>query len=374
MQLQLRAEQVEVFMVKSLFVFFLGLMTCGFCLSAPSDARTRTYYIAADEVLWNYAPSGRNLITDEALRPGAENRIGNSYDKAIFNAYTDATFAHAIRRAPWQGILGPTIRAEVGDTIVVVFANNTRFPQSMHPHGVLYAKSSEGAPYNDGVDMRQKGGDSVAPHQRFRYIWTVPPRAGPAQMDASSVLWMYHSHVHESADISSGLIGPLVVTRKGMARADGSPKDVDRELFMLFALEDENQSVYMADNFKRVPDRSKITPDQQFSPFSEFYASNEIPSINGYIFGNMPLPTVRLAERVRWYLLGNASDALDYHAIHWHGNTATAQGMRTDVVPLLPGGMAVADMIPDNPGIWLFHCHIGYHMNGGMVTRYRVTH
>lgn len=360
-------------MMRFVSIFLLGLGTSGFLYNSTAEARTRTYYIAADEVRWNYAPSGHNLITGAPLTKPHADTIGTTYAKAIYNAYTDATFAHRIPRAPWQGILGPTIRAEVGDTIVVLFENHTRFPQSIHPHGVLYAKSSEGAPYNDGVAAAQKGGASVGPQGRFRYVWSVPPRAGPAQMDGSSVLWMYHSHVHEAADISSGLIGPLVVTRKGMARADGSPKDVDRELFMLFALEDENQSVYMPENFKQIPDSSKITPAQRFNPFTAFYASNEIPSINGYVYGNMPMPTIRVGQRVRWYLLGNASDALDYHAIHWHGNSATAQGMRTDVVPLLPGGMAVADMIPDNPGIWLFHCHIGYHMDGGMVTRYRVT-
>ncbi|MGC2223518.1 MAG: multicopper oxidase domain-containing protein [Methylocella sp.] len=43
--------------------------------------------------------------------------------------------------------MGPTIHAEVGDTITVVFRNNTRFPVGIHPHGVLYAKASEGAHY-----------------------------------------------------------------------------------------------------------------------------------------------------------------------------------------------------------------------------------
>jgi hephaestin len=39
----------------------------------------------------------------------------------------------------------------VGDTIRVVFRNTCDFPTSVHPHGVLYDKASEGAPYNDGT-------------------------------------------------------------------------------------------------------------------------------------------------------------------------------------------------------------------------------
>ncbi len=35
------------------------------------------------------------------------------------------------------GILGPIIRAEVGDRIVVHFKNETSFEQTIHPHGVL---------------------------------------------------------------------------------------------------------------------------------------------------------------------------------------------------------------------------------------------
>ena len=35
--------------------------------------------------------------------------------------------------------------------------------------------------------------------------------------------------------------------------------------------------------------------------------------------------------------------------------------------------MIVADMVPDNPGIYLFHCHVNDHIAAGMLTRYNVT-
>src|SRR5574341_406594 len=115
---------------------------------------TRTYYIAADEVQWDYAPSGYNQITgqpfDDVANVFVQNgpeRIGKVYIKAQYREYTDGTFATLKPIPPaWQhlGILGPVLRAAVGDTIVVVFKNNTQFPQSMHPHGVFYNKNSEG--------------------------------------------------------------------------------------------------------------------------------------------------------------------------------------------------------------------------------------
>jgi FtsP/CotA-like multicopper oxidase with cupredoxin domain len=46
--------------------------------------------------------------------------------------------------------------------------------------------------------------------------------------------------------------------------------------------------------------------------------------------------------------------------------------MRTDTIQLTPMGMATADMIADNPGTWLFHCHNNDHFEGGMVALYTV--
>jgi hephaestin len=46
--------------------------------------------------------------------------------------------------------------------------------------------------------------------------------------------------------------------------------------------------------------------------------------------------------------------------------------MRMDTVSLLPATMAVADMVPDNPGVWLFHCHVADHITAGMSARYQV--
>ncbi len=57
---------------------------------------------------------------------------------------------------------------------------------------------------------------------------------------------------------------------------------------------------------------------------------------------------------------------------HWHGNTISVNGMRMDTVSLLPDAMVVADMVPDDAGIWLFHCHVNDHIEAGMLTRYRV--
>ncbi len=47
--------------------------------------------------------------------------------------------------------------------------------------------------------------------------------------------------------------------------------------------------------------------------------------------------------------------------------------MRMNTVELLPASMVVADMVPGDPGIWLFHCHVNDHINAGMLRRYEVS-
>jgi hephaestin len=353
-------------------------------VKAPAEGRyvprTRTYYIGADEVDWNYAPSGRNQITgapfdDTAAvftRQGPQ-RIGTTYVKSLYREYTDASFTSLKPRSAADqhlGVLGPVIRGVVGDTIKVVFKNNLDRPVSIHAHGVFYDKSSEGAPYDDGTGPADHRDDAVAPGTVHTYSYKVPDRAGPGPMDGSSVMWMYHSHTNEVADDYAGLVGPMVITKASAARPDGTPNDVDREFFIQFKVSNENASPYLKRNIERFAG----DPAGLDTSGEEFQESNLMHSINGYVFGNLPLDalTMKKGERVRWYLMGMGTE-VDLHTPHWHANTATVLGMRTDVVNLLPASMVVADMVPDDVGTWLFHCHVNDHLSAGMQVRYRVT-
>ena len=348
-------------------------VAAGAALTCPG--KTRTYYIAADEVNWDYVPSGKNLITGKPfddvanvfMAPGPD-RVGHVYLKSEYREYTDATFTHLkARPAKWQhlGLLGPVIQAEVGDSIKFVFKNNTRYPASVHPHGVFYTKAGEGAQYADGTGAADKADDSVAPGNTYTYNWSVPERAGPGPMEGSSTMWMYHSHVDEVGDTNAGLMGPMIITRCGMARPDGSPNDVDRELVVNFSVIDENSSLYLPDNLSAL-----ATPPA--ADDEGFVESNKMHSINGYSFGNLPGLTMHKGERVRWYVMAMGTE-VDLHTPHWHGNTVVSAGMRTDVVSLLPAMMLTADMQPDNVGTWLFHCHINDHISAGMLSLYTVT-
>src|SRR5262249_27224715 len=148
------------------------------------------------------------------------------------------------RPREWEhlGFLGPVIRGVVGDTIRIHFQNHAHQPFTMHPHGVFYAKDSEGAVYQDGTSGKDKVDDGVPPGGSHEYVWPVPERAGPAEHDNSSVIWIYHSHHDEVKDVNAGLMGPLIVTARGKARADGTPTDVDREFVAAFMQVHEEDS------------------------------------------------------------------------------------------------------------------------------------
>jgi FtsP/CotA-like multicopper oxidase with cupredoxin domain len=368
-------------LVIALAVFLID--TSGGQAWGSPNGRTRTYYIAADEVMWDYAPQGRNLTgMPGGLEEDPKASKHKTYLKAIYREYTDGTFKTLKPRAPeWQhlGILGPLIRAEVGDVVKVVFQNNTKLFCSMHPHGLAYAKNSEGAMYNDGTALADKADDAVSPGERHTYTWMVPERAGPGPDDPSSIVWMYHSHFVEPRDMNAGLFGPIIVSAKGSTKPDGTPKDVDREFITAFAVFDETGSWYFDAN---LTNSGKYVPGPAYRALSRseqlkytdpaLYQSYQLYSINGLIEGNLPMLTMKKGERVRWYLLANSNED-DVHTVHWHGQTVMSHHMRTDMLELGPMMMAVADMVPDSVGTWLLHCHVNEHIKGGMQALFTVT-
>jgi len=306
-----------------------------FFVSSLTQAEIREYWIAAEKTSWNYAPGGKNLINaSDDMGVWGETLI---YQKYRYVEYVDHEFGKAVSQPEWMGILGPQIRAEVGDTIKVHFLNRTDRPLSIHPHGLLYDKDNEGADGGKGA--------SVLPGKRFTYTWYVDEASGPGPSDSSSIVWLYHSHVMAEDEMNLGLVGTIIVTGKGMAKssADPLPKDIDREFTALYMIFDEE--------------------DGEESGLKH--------AINGRIFGNLHGYETVIGEKVRWHLvaLGNEEDN---HTIHWHGQTVLHLGRRTDVVELMPASMITVDMVTRSIGNWLFHCHVNDHMIAGMSTRWSV--
>ena len=365
-----------------------------------ASGRVRTYYIAAEETEWDYAPLGIDMMTGKHFegtaaaytQPGP-NHIGHVYRKAVYREYTDGTFATRKPRPPedeYLGLLGPVLRAEVGDTIKVVFKNNASRPYSMrapddvfrprHSAGTGRVLDAEGEVVTEGEPE-----DTVAPGATFTYEWDVPELAGPGPDDPSSVVWAYQSHVNEYKDVASGLVGAIIVARRDQANPDGTPKEVDREIVALFTAFNENESWYAQENVAaHISSADQKALNGQGANFSDsqgyftfagtgFAETNYKFSVNGYLYGDGPVMTVKQGQRVRWYLLDMGDvGALNFHTPHWHGNTVLSHGTRRDTLFLLPLGTETADMVADAPGLWLFHCHLDDHMEAGMMARYEV--
>jgi len=321
----------------------------------PAAARERTYYVAADDVVWNELPAGRDLEAPHKLPPLTPPTLGWKFHQLVYRAYTDGTFRSLAQRPAnerYLGFLGPLMRAEVGDTIVVVFKNDTRFAVDMRPHGL---------PSSAGPGL-------VAPGGRTTYRWSVPESSGPGPSDGSSILWTYSTG--DKYNVASGLYGPIIVTRRGMARPDGSPNDVDREFVIAFREIEEMNAKTWAESLADPVTNPHHLKASSFPP-RVLFNNNIYVNLNGFAFGNMPMLFMHRGERVRWYVFASDS-SFDFHAPSWEGQTVLYRGTRLDVIPLNVSQPAAVDMVPDDPGVWQIYCSVNIHLDGGMEARFTV--
>ena len=336
------------------FTFYTLLTFIGMSLwPVSAEGAIREYWIAAEKVEWNYAPSGQNLIKPN-MGLGVWGKA-LTYEKYRYIEYTDNTYTKRVEQPAWMGILGPQLHAVEGDSVRVHFLNRADKPLSIHVHGLQYDEDNEGA------DMKGSGA-SIKPGSMFTYHWEADSDASPGPNDPSSIVWLYHSHVDAVTEVYDGLIGTVVVTKKGMERApnDPRPKDIDKSFTTLFLIFNEND--------RKIVESGQ---SQAYESPEEAEEGNLKHAINGFIFGNLQGLEVEQHDRVRWYLIGLGTE-VDMHTAHWHGQTVLNAGKRTDVVELLPGSMVTVDMTAKTLGNWLYHCHVADHITAGMNTRWRV--
>jgi len=343
--------------------------------TSASAGQTRTYYIAADPVDWDYAPSGKNLLGAHfegdagTFLDHGDDRIGHVDRKSVYRAYTDD---HVKTLAPrpkdWEH-LGMLARRSTPRS-VTPSRSSSRTTRPTRP------ASTPRRPLRQGVGGgrlrgrhdRQGQGRRRRPRGRDPHLHlggAGAGRPGPHDEELGPVgLPLPHRRDHRHQRRPHR---PLIVTRKGMAKADGSPRNVDHEVVTLFNIYDENLSPWLDWNIGHHTGKPKDVKKDD----AEFKESNLKHSINGYLFGNLPGLDVKRGERVRWYVFGSGTET-GLHTPHWHGNTVVSMGQRMDMLDILPMTMKTADMVPDAPGQWLFHCHVNDHIAGGMAALYRV--
>ena len=157
--------------------------------------------------------------------------------------------------------------------------------------------------------------------------------------------FLYHTHYNSVMQKAKGLYGVLQIDPKGFVPT------YDREYFQII------------------------------SELGGFYV------INGKAFPSTEPIEAMLGERVRIRLI-NLGEMV--HSIHSHGFPTTIvatdghpvpEGARItkDTVNVAPGERYDLEFVADNPGAWLYHCHILSHVQnkgvepGGMISLVKIT-
>jgi len=284
----------------------------------PGGTR-REYWIQARTRRWDVAPTGRD---DWHNRPVA----GRRSFRALVYQLMQPGFA-----APAGPALmpGPTLHAEVGDVLVVHFRNAAfKLSQAltMHPHGVRYT------PDYDGVFLGKhtRVGGFIGPGEEFTYTWEATP-------DSVGV-WPYHDHgPNHTLNTFRGAFGAVVIRERG-AKAP----DVEHVLFL-----------------------HQLLPPTTGLP-------RAFQAINGRtLAGNTPTIQARVGQDVALHVIGMDNNFHDFH-IHGH-RWKDAAGAFVDTPSVGPNETITARFIEDNPGRWLYHCHVFSHQDAGMAGWYMVS-
>ena len=111
------------------------------------------------------------------------------------------------------------------------------------------------------------------------------------------------------------LLSPFL---QGILDRDGQRIDVDREFSLMFVTMDENNNWYIDENINYLTEDPG--PLNELKASFDFWESNLKAAINGYVFGNMPPPTMYTGEKVVWYLL-QVGGMTEMHTVHFHGQS-----------------------------------------------------
>ncbi|XP_056130919.1 coagulation factor VIII isoform X3 [Lampris incognitus] len=332
------------------------------------DTKYRSYYIAAEEVIWDYGIRlPHQFIRPRDMRRGMRKFLPQ-YKKVVFRAYTDETFLKPVTRGELQehlGIMGPIVRAEINDLLTVTFKNMASRPYSFHLQGV-YDRSQGASIIQTQASFAPAGvpGEAVPPGETQVYNWRIARTQGPTSKEFDCKAGAYYSTVDKERDIHSGLIGPLVICKAGTLNWRLNLQPDIQEYCLLFHTFDETKSWYIEENLQQY-----CTPPCHANPKDPLYqTTNKFAAINGYVSETLAGLQVAQHQVVRWHLLNVGSDK-EYHAVHFHGLPFSIQNElehRMGVYNLYPGVFGTVEMRPSTVGTWLVECTVGEHQLAGM--------
>ena len=288
-----------------------GAHTLATPLAGVSEPRIREFELIAEEFEWE-------------LMPGVTTRAWG------YNGQTP----------------GPELRMREGDLVRVTLRNRLPVPTTIHWHGVLLRPEMDGP-----AGLNQ---EAVASGEDFVYEFIATP---------GGTRW-YHSHADPQLQVPMGLYGPLIIEPKQPTRA----YSYDREHTLILGEWD-----------------SELTPDVAVGkaargPKDQMLRGGELGAdmflVNGRTHGAIPALVVAEGERVLIRIINAGHLA---HPIHGHGHSfklvatdgnPVPEGMEwiKDTFLVGPAERVDLEFEANNPGVWMFHCHIEHHMANGMMT------
>jgi FtsP/CotA-like multicopper oxidase with cupredoxin domain len=228
---------------------------------------------------------------------------------------------------------GPQLRADVGDKLEIVVHNELPMATDMHVHGINVPNSMDGvAPITQ---------DLIEPGESFTYAFTTDEPA----------VSMYHPHHHGQLRMPNGMLGTLLVgdMRLPTGQTIGDeviPADLEVSQEIPMVLNDSGAIGY---------------------------------SLNGKSF---PATEPVVAEKGDWVEVHYFNEGGQIHPMHMHQFDQVVVAKDgfpldhpyvADTLNVAPGERYTVLVQLDEPGTWVWHCHILNHVESeegmfGMVT------
>jgi FtsP/CotA-like multicopper oxidase with cupredoxin domain len=245
-------------------------------------------------------------------------------------------FAPGLKAKCWgynNGVHGPTIEAVQGDRVRIYVTNKLPEATTVHWHGLIVPSGMDGV---SGISQ-----PPIGVGETFVYEFTLLQHG----------TFMYHSHHDSMTQEALGLTGMFIIHPR---KQDERPK-VDRDFVILLH------------EWRIDADTSRPNP-LEMTDFN-------VLTMNGKVFPAAAPLVIKQGQRVR-IRFGNLSSQ-DHHPIHFHGyefNLTAEDGAsippehqrKGSTVLVAVGQTRDIEFVANNPGDWVFHCHMLHHMMNQM--------
>lgn len=266
-----------------------------------------------------------DLTNEKALKPIISADGTKQYTLTASTFHWELFPGTTVKAWGYNGqVPGPVIHVKVGDKVEIKVINKLPQATTLHLHGLAVPNQMDGVPsMKDEMGMEVGTQKPIPSGGQFIYKFTVTP-----QMVGTHY---YHSHVNDDFQVDKGLHGVLIVDPQ---KPEKVKYDVD--------------AIYEMASWKIGGSESE-----------------NVFTLNGKAFPETPELQVKKGQRVRIRLI-NAS-AEESHVMHLHGYTfkiiasdgnLIVNPKSANTIDLGPSQTVDISFIANNPGKWMFHCHI----------------